>query len=135
MASGFDDRARGFPRVGLVTPARSTAVLLNANARQVTDRVRRGLASAVPADALFLARSAEEAARIADTVVSRRYGTVFTGGGDGTFVSWVNAILDGAERSRLPAPRFGLLALGTGNAVAEVVGARPEAHLQNLRAY
>jgi diacylglycerol kinase family enzyme len=32
-------------------------------------------------------------------------------------------------------PRFGVLALGTGNAVAEVVGARPDGHVQNLEAF
>ena len=31
--------------------------------------------------------------------------TVFTGGGDGTFVSWVNHILDRAEPPSAPAPR------------------------------
>lgn len=111
----------------------STAVLLNANARQVTDRVQRSLAEMLPSRDLFLSRTAEEAARIAETVVSRRYGTVFTGGGDGTFVGWVNQILDRTEGRSRPAPRFGVLALGTGNAVAEVVGARPQEHLRNLR--
>jgi diacylglycerol kinase family enzyme len=135
MGSARDDRGHGFASTGRLALPRSTAVLLNANARQVNDQVRRGLAGMVPADDLFLSRCPEDAARIADTVVARRYGTVFTGGGDGTFVSWVNAILDGAERFRAPAPRFGLLALGTGNAVAEVVGSRPEAHLHNLRAF
>jgi len=116
-------------------PQGRTAVLLNANARQVTDRVRRGLARIVPSDDLFLSRSPEEARHIAETVVARRYGTVFTGGGDGTFVHWVNSILDGAERQRAPAPRFGVLALGTGNAVAEAVGARRDDHLRDLQAF
>jgi diacylglycerol kinase family enzyme len=35
----------------------------------------------------------------------------------------VNHILDRAETRDAPAPRFGILALGTGNAVAEMVGA------------
>jgi len=116
-------------------PTGRTAVLLNANARQVSERVRRGLSRIVPPEDLFFSRSDEEARHIAETVVARRYGTVFTGGGDGTFVRWVNSILDGAERARAPAPRFGLLALGTGNAVAEVVGSRPSDHLQNLQAF
>jgi diacylglycerol kinase family enzyme len=109
------------------------AVLLNANAKQVSPRVRAALSSLVPAGSLFLSHDAEEAHRIADTVMSRRIGTVFTGGGDGTFVSWVNHILDRAERHDTPAPRFGVLALGTGNAVAGMVGAgRP---LEDLRRY
>jgi diacylglycerol kinase family enzyme len=116
-----------------LTPA--TAVLLNGNARKVNRRVVRSLEGVVPAGDLFLSRDALEAARIADAVVSRRYGTVFTGGGDGTFVAWVNQILDRSERRRTPAPRFGVLALGTGNAVAGVVGARPDAHVEDLRAF
>ena len=108
------------------------AVLLNANAKQVNAGVRRALERVVPPRDLFLSRSRREANAIADTVLSRGYETVFTGGGDGTFVGWVNHILDRAERAAAPVPRFGVLALGTGNAVAEVVGARPAGHLQDL---
>ena len=111
------------------------AVLLNANAKQVNARVLRALEQVVEPSDLFLSRSADEAGAIADLVVARRYGTVFTGGGDGTFVGWVNRILDRAERRGAPAPRFGVLALGTGNAVAEAVGARHDQHLQHLAAF
>ncbi len=111
------------------------AVLLNANAKKVNARVRRALSGVVPAEHLFLSRDAAEAHAIADTVISRRYGTVFTGGGDGTFVSWVNHILDRAEHRSAPAPRFGVLALGTGNAVAEMVGARPRSHVEELQRF
>jgi diacylglycerol kinase family enzyme len=100
-----------------------TAVLLNANAKQVSTRVRDALSGLVPAESLFFSRDRDDAHRIADAVVSRGFGTVFTGGGDGTFVSWVNHILDRAETHSAPTPRFGILALGTGNAVAEMVGA------------
>src|SRR5512136_1615326 len=100
-----------------------TAVLLNANAKQVSPRVRELLAGIVPEGSLFFSRDRDDAHRIADTVVSRGFRTVFTGGGDGTFVSWVNHILDRAETRSAPTPRFGVLALGTGNAVAEMVGA------------
>jgi len=112
--------------------AGSVAVLLNARAKAVTDRVRRALSLVVPAEDLFFSRSHEEAAEIADAVVARRYRTVFTGGGDGTFVSWVNRILESAERRRSRPPRFGVLALGTGNAVAEMVGATPRRHAEDL---
>ncbi len=111
------------------------AVLLNANAKQVTDDVRDALERIVPREDLFLSRSAEEAHDIADTVVGRGYRTVFTGGGDGTFVGWVNRILDRSERQASPPPRFGVLALGTGNAVAGVVGAKPAGHIEELAAF
>jgi diacylglycerol kinase family enzyme len=86
----------------------------------------------VPDEHLFFSTTHEEATAIAEEVVSRRYGTVFTGGGDGTFVGWVNRILESAERRAARPPRFGVLALGTGNAVAEMVGATPRRHAQDL---
>jgi diacylglycerol kinase family enzyme len=116
-------------------PASPIAVLLNANASSVNARLTAQLQGVVPAEHLFLSRCAEEAHRIADTVIDRAYGTVFTGGGDGTFVSWVNHILDRAERQEAPPPRFGVLPLGTGNAVAEVVGAKRRGLLEDLRRY
>lgn len=115
-----------------VVPA-PIAVLLNANARSVDARVTEQLQSVVPAEDLFLSRCSEEAQRIADTVMRRGYRTVFTGGGDGTFMSWVNHILDRAERRQARAPRFGILPLGTGNAVAETVGAGRRGLLDDLK--
>jgi len=116
-----------------VAPSRSrVAVLLNANARSVNAQVRRSLSLVVPDEHLYLSRNDAEASDIAEAVVSRRYSTVFTGGGDGTFVDWVNRILESAERRGARAPRFGVLALGTGNAVAEMVGASPRRHVEDL---
>jgi diacylglycerol kinase family enzyme len=117
------------------TPRPGFAVLLNANAKQVDEALRASLQRIVPEDDLYFSRTSGEAHDIAEEVVARGYGTVFTGGGDGTFVGWVNHILDGAERRGVTAPRFGVLALGTGNAVAEVVGARSSAHVEELAAF
>jgi diacylglycerol kinase family enzyme len=111
------------------------AVLLNGNARHVNGQVRSSLERVVAPEDLFLSHSDEDARAIADTVVARGYETVFAGGGDGTFVGWVNHVLDSAERRRQPAPRFGVLALGTGNAIAEVVGARPDGHVADLATF
>ena len=116
------------------------AVLLNANARSVSERLRRELEQFVPTDDLFYSRSFDDARSIARTVLSRGYRTVLTGGGDGTFVGFANCILDAAEApegiavgrsgsalkldpARAPVPRFGVLKLGTGNAVAGMAGA------------
>ena len=116
------------------------AVLLNANARSVSEKLRRELEGFVPSDDLFYSRTFDEARSIARTVLSRGYRTVLTGGGDGTFVCFANCILDAAQRSevasvshggaalrlspqRLALPRFGVLKLGTGNAVAGMSGA------------
>jgi diacylglycerol kinase family enzyme len=113
-------------------PAPEVAVLLNAHAKAVNADVRRALSLVVPDEHLFFSTSQEEATAIAEEVVKRRYATVFTGGGDGTFVSWVNRILETAERRCARPPRFGVLALGTGNAVAEMVGATRRGHAYDL---
>jgi len=111
------------------------AVLLNGNAKQVTARVRDAIASVVPTENLFFTSSPHEVGRIAEHVIERGFHTVFTGGGDGTFVAWVNRILEIAERRPVAPPRFGVLALGTGNAVAEMVGADPRRHTSDLVRY
>ncbi len=111
------------------------AVLLNANAKAVNARVRDALSSVVAEEHLFFSSCPDEATRIAEQVVERRYRTVFTGGGDGTFVGWVNRIVEAAERCAARPPCFGVLALGTGNAVAGMVGARPRRHAHDLARY
>jgi len=118
-----------------VPATRRVAVLLNARAKAVSERVIRTLSLIVPREDLYISHGEEEAAEIADWVVARRYETVFTGGGDGTFVSWINRIIDASERRHLGTPRFGVLALGTGNAVAEMVGASPRRHARDLSRY
>jgi diacylglycerol kinase family enzyme len=102
------------------------AVLLNANAKQVSEDVHGAIAHVVPPEDIFLSRSVADARAIARKVVRRGYGTVFTGGGDGTFVGFLNEIFDClAEGPSAGAPRFGLLKLGTGNALANLIGASP----------
>lgn len=105
------------------------AVLLNANARKVTDKVIRSLSHVVAPEDLFLSRSMIDARRISQTVLERRYTTVFIGGGDGSFMGFVNEILRQLDiRNQYhfqKAPRFGVLKLGTGNAIASCVKASP----------
>src|SRR5574338_11851 len=92
------------------------AVLLNANARKVTDKIVRTLSHAVPEGDLYLSKSELDARRIAQAVLDRRYHTVFLGGGDGTFMSFVNEILNQVDVRRRhhasqPCPKFGVLKL------------------------
>jgi diacylglycerol kinase family enzyme len=80
----------------------------------------------VPADDLFLSRSLADGTRIADEIVARRYDVVLWGGGDGTFVAGVQALYDAAaRRGARRIPQVGVLRLGTGNAMAEALGAGP----------
>ncbi|MDY7230784.1 diacylglycerol/lipid kinase family protein [Hyalangium rubrum] len=103
------------------------AVLLNANARKVDARVVKSLSHAVPSEDLFLSRSELDARRIVQSVLERRYPVVFTGGGDGTFMGFINEFLRQTEpRGRFAGhalPRFGVLKLGTRNALANFVNA------------
>lgn len=98
------------------------AVVVNGRARQVTGDIVEVLDQIVQSGDLFVSRDLDEAERIADTIVERRYPTVLTGGGDGTFVHMVTLVVNKARARGLTPPRFGLLKLGTGNALAWVLG-------------
>ena len=122
------------PRVSRPPPATSeaprryaepdrVAVVLNGQAKQVTDQVVHTLEQVVHGGDLFVSRSLREGREIARTIVQRAYPTVLTGGGDGTFVQMVSFILKEAESTGALPPRFGVLKLGTGNALAGTLGA------------
>lgn len=100
------------------------AVVVNGNAKQVTEELVETLDQIVQSGDLYVSRSLDEAKDIARSIVERGYPTVLTGGGDGTFVQMVSRIVAAAEALHKPLPRFGLLRLGTGNALAWVVGAQ-----------
>ena len=111
---------------GILTEPR-VAVLLNLNARRVTERVIRSIRHVVPEEDLFLSQSRLDERRIAQEVLDRRYPVVFCGGGDGTFMSFMNEVfrqLDqrNALHPQRP-PRFGVLKLGTGNGLAALLSA------------
>jgi len=107
----------------MIQPDHRVAVLLNPNAKRVSPQIRGAIASVVAPEDIFVSHSESEAQTIARTVVARGYETVFTGGGDGTFMGFVNHICDCIGTTHLP--RFGILRLGTGNALASLVGASP----------
>src|SRR4051794_6327534 len=123
-----------------VRSAERVAVLLNANARSVSDGLKRELENFVPPEDLYFSRCFEDARLIARHVLDKGYRTILTGGGDGTFVGYVNCLFEVAQQplgvtgggalklQPIPAhalrmPRFGVLKLGTGNAVADFSGA------------
>jgi len=99
------------------------AVVLNGNARQVTDELVESFDQLVGSGDLFLSKSLEEARTIALNIVDAGYPVVLTGGGDGTFVQMVTAITKEARSRDRDPPRFGLLKLGTGNSLAWALGA------------
>lgn len=99
------------------------AVVMNGNARSVTSEVISTLDQILLGGDLFVSRRLEEGPELARTLINRGYGTVLTGGGDGTFTAVVTDVVREARRQNKPIPRFGFLKLGTGNALAWVVGA------------
>ena len=123
-----------------VSPDQSrVAVLLNRNARKVTDKLARRMEEIVGAGNLFYSRSLDDAEAYAREIVQRGYGTVVCGGGDGTFARAVNLISHyiteanawrleryrryGEWQTLLSNPCFAFLRLGTGNGLGPVVGA------------
>ncbi|HTN87763.1 MAG TPA: diacylglycerol kinase family protein [Sorangium sp.] len=113
-------RASEIPR-GLASSR--IAVVVNGNAKSVTAEVIETLDQILDTGDLFVSRRVEESEGIARILVDRGYGTILTGGGDGTFTVVVTAVVNEAKRRGLPLPRFGLLRLGTGNSLAWVLGA------------
>ena len=100
------------------------AVVVNGNAKNATADVISTLDQILSGGDLFVSRKLSDARHIAKTLVARGYGTVLTGGGDGTFTVMVTEVVHEARRYGKPLPRFGLLKLGTGNSLAWVVGAQ-----------
>ncbi|GMV41913.1 MAG: hypothetical protein AMXMBFR64_36290 [Myxococcales bacterium] len=113
-------------------PSSPFAVVLNANARKVNEQVVETLAELVSPDDIFYSASAEDSRIITGKILERGYPTVFTGGGDGTVVEFINQMLratpDMDER-----PSVGILRLGTGNALAEMVSSG--SYLVDIRSF
>lgn len=102
-----------------------SAFVLNANAKSVTDRVVAKLVKLIPSGDLFYSKSMEDSESYYRTILDRGYGFVFSGGGDGTAVNAINTLHRIAKKERATQlPKIGILKLGTGNAMAQVVGAQ-----------
>lgn len=106
----------------VATPQR-IAVVVNGRAKSVNQEVISTLDRLMAGGDLFVSKSLSDARDIARLIIQRGYHTVLTGGGDGTFTVVVTEVVHEARRRGAPVPRFGLLKLGTGNALAWVVGA------------
>ena len=114
----------------MVQAAGDYAVLLNPNARRVSRAITDRIGEIVdPAD-LYVSADYATAPEIVHGIVEQGYDTVFTGGGDGTVTRFIN-LLPSPERT----PRIGILKLGTGNAMAEIVSSgKPLIDLQTYAA-
>lgn len=112
--------------------SRAFGIYLNSNARRVSPDVVGRIEELVHPDDIFYVSSIEESHRCAAAILERGYPTVFTGGGDGTFVQLVNALHQEAGPERA-IPVLGVLSLGTGNALSRMVSSGSA--IQDLKAY
>ena len=85
------------PSPAYTIPAGRTAVVLNRNAGQVSERLAAQLAEIVPEQRVYLTDSALHSRDIVRRCVEDEVTTLFAGGGDGTIVGVLN---DLAECSR-----------------------------------
>ena len=102
-----------------------TAVILNKNAKRVNARMRNKIEANLPENSdLFYTESLEQARFVIRRVVDSGYSSIVTGGGDGTVVNIINEALNRREeKGYAHCPRFAVLRLGTGNAIADFLGA------------
>lgn len=116
------------------TPGRY-AVLLNARARGWTGTVHHAVQRHVSTRDLFLTDDFHQARRTVGRLLQEDYDAIFVGGGDGTVVYLINEMeqaIRGGQIAREDAPPIGVLRLGTGNAIANYLGA--DDILRDLRA-
>jgi len=115
--------SRPSPSEAPAQPVSRVAVVVNGRAKSVNEEVISTLDRMMAGGDLFVSKSLSDARDISRLIVMRGYHTVLTGGGDGTFTVMVTEVVKEARRLGAALPRFGLLKLGTGNALAWVVGA------------
>jgi len=96
------------------------AILLNDNARNVNDSIKKQVEGLIPRKNIFYTKSLEEADATIARILNMNFTHVFTGGGDGTLVYFVNKMKEIKKSAKLKKklPIVGVLKLGTGNAIA-----------------
>lgn len=98
---------------------------MNGSARRVRGRLRTKLERAVPGPVRFTS-SLDQARDIVRAEVARGLDLIVLGGGDGTVVMGLTLIAEACRGSGKPEPAVGILRLGSGNAIADTVGATDE---------
>lgn len=96
--------------------------IVNGNARRVRGRMHDRIAAALPGAVRFT----ESLAHARSTIraeIARGVDLVLLGGGDGTFVMGLTLIAEACRGLGKPEPAIGVLRLGSGNAIADTVGA------------
>jgi diacylglycerol kinase family enzyme len=96
--------------------------IINGNARRLDSRLRRELERALPGGVRFTL-SLDEARREIRRVVKRGVDLLVLGGGDGTIVMGLTLIAEACRGAGRAEPPIAILRMGSGNAIANAVGA------------
>jgi diacylglycerol kinase family enzyme len=105
----------------IVAGVRAVAIV-NGNARRVQARVRAELDRALPGGVRFTS-SLDHARAVIHGEVRRGLDLIVLGGGDGTVVMGLALVAEACRGAGRPEPAIGILRLGSGNAIADAVGA------------
>jgi diacylglycerol kinase family enzyme len=108
-------------------PGAGTTVLVNHHARGVRSSTARRLKEAAPAASVILTHTREEAEDAIRNALACGFRRIVAGGGDGTVSAIATEIRNQVNELRQTnpgqaLPELGVLKLGTGNAVADVLG-------------
>jgi hypothetical protein len=99
--------------------------IVNRNAGRLGARVRRRLERALPGGVRFTA-TLDEARATIRSEVRRGVDLVVLGGGDGTVVMGLTLLAEACRAAGRSEPAIGILRLGSGNAIADSIGAGPD---------
>ncbi len=96
------------------------AILLNDNARNVNSSIKNEIEKIIPIANIYYTKSLDEADATIAKILNMDFTHVFTGGGDGTLLYFINKMKEIKKEARLKRklPIVGVLRLGTGNAIA-----------------
>ncbi len=99
---------------------KNIAIILNNNARNVNHDIKEQVEELIPRNNIFYTNSLEEADATIAKILNSHYTHIFTGGGDGTLVYFINKMKEIKKKAKIKKklPAVGILRLGTGNAVA-----------------
>lgn len=112
-------------------PGTGLVVLVNQHARGVRAATAGRLKKVAPGASVIVTRTREEAEDAIRDALSRGFRRIVAGGGDGTLVAVATTIRNQVNAMRaenpsvvVPLPELGVLKLGTGNAVSDMLGGR-----------
>ena len=100
--------------------------IVNGNARRVSGDLRAKLERALPGGVRFTT-SLDHARAVIRDDVPRGLDLIVLAGGDGTVVMGLTLLAEACRGAGKPEPAVGILRLGSGNAIADAVGASDDA--------